>query len=86
MLAKCTLSRLCLAPVQHPRLSGAHPVLRSNQLPFLASLMSGREDGWPQMYSYVSFIWEVGGRREGEGGAGRLNLISRSNPKTFLMV
>lgn len=37
MLAKCTLSHLCLAPVQHPRLSGAHPMLRSNQLPVLAA-------------------------------------------------
>jgi len=27
--------------MQHPRLNGAHPVLRSNQQPFLASLQSG---------------------------------------------
>lgn len=83
--AKCTLSRLCLAPVQHQCLSGAHPTLRSNQ-PFLTSLESGREDVWPQMYSHVSFIWEVGGRGEGEGGARRPNLICRSNPKAFMMV
>lgn len=86
MLVKCILSRLCLAPVQHPRLSGAHPVPRSNQLPFLASLMSGREDAWPQMYSHVSFIWEVGGRQEAEGGTRKSKLMCRSNPKVFVMV